>query len=34
MAVLALRFDYAGAAAAAVARYALRQPLLSGEEQA
>ncbi|KAL4421824.1 hypothetical protein ABPG77_001613 [Micractinium sp. CCAP 211/92] len=34
MAVLALRFDYAGAAAAAVARYALRQPLLFGEEQA
>lgn len=34
MAALALRFDYAAAAAKAAARYALRQPLLAGEEQA
>lgn len=34
MAALALRFDYAGEAAKAAARYALRQPLLAGDEQA
>ncbi|KAL4448284.1 hypothetical protein ABPG75_005503 [Micractinium tetrahymenae] len=34
MTVLTLRFDYAGEAAKAAARFALRQPLLAGEEQA